>query len=541
MNLLRMLVSYGESGKPGEKERPHLDKMIIRERYSSQSVAAPGLSHGFFRIERVIPQEAVRLFGNAALSRAHNRFSVHAEPGGPALFSALLSDPSLSSLVMNPNTGNGGGEATLERVDGNLIKEDIPPDPDPEEVIRRYADEIREDEVRKAETLLDKMISLKTAPGKSAVNEIIMAASGGFIFREQSFYLKQYQEAALRRGVTLRGEASNLIRNAHLLGEPDAPHNDEAVPVSSVLAAGHLIEDTAIERVILARAHAHEMMLIAERLGVEGYDPRKDKTGAVLKAALGYVRDNSDVDSISYHARSLASLIEGDERPERDPRHLLAQLSHINGDSGIHSDYGTDAERYVRVSFSPARQEWDYGQRRVSEALHMPFVSITAGNSDFLSALRGDSAGAIWSRCTINILYGKRVPRLAYVHPLDAKHGDPEREVRMGRIREVTDQERAGSDLVKHVRDTGLRTAADRKEAVRIARVLAEGAGAANDALFRVSGETIRGIKESVEEDVREKFSVMMRGRDARALLSGGHDVFGLIAGSPEEGDGPQN
>lgn len=531
MSLLRMLEKYKASGKPSAQEKPFLDRLISSERHNSQAAATPGLSHGYFRIEKAIPAEPVKLFGNAALSRAHNRISVHAEPGGPALFSALISDPALSALVMNTNTSDSQAEATLERVAGRLINPDIPSDPDPEEVIANYAVGIRTREVEAAQIFADRVAALKRAPGKEETAALISSASGGFIFKEQSFYLKQYQEAAFQRASTLRGEAANLIRNAHLLPTPDVPAGEETVPLSSIVEARDLFDDSAAERMVLARANAHELMLIADKLGVENYDPRTDKNGAALISAMGHSSNGKEREAIKEHARALSYLLSGREPEDRDPRHLIGHLTHVFGNTRIHSDSGSDIDRHITLSFSAARADESFGQRRVRTAVHSPFVSIAVGALDFMSALRGDAAGELWSRCSIEQIYGRRVPHVPFVHPLDLTHDEPDRKVGLGVIPEVKAQQEAGQALAEHIRATGLRTAADRAQALLMAKTLAEGAGAANDALFRVSGETLRGITEHIEEDVRQKFAVMMKGRDAQALTNSGHDLFGLLAG----------
>lgn len=534
MSILSMLERYRVSGKPSAQEKPFLERMISNERHNAQAAQAPGLCHGYFRIEKVIPADPVRLFGNAALSRAHNRISIHAEPGGPALFSALISDPALSALIMNTNTSDSQAEATLERVAGKLISGDIPADRDPEEVIGKYAADIREKEVDAARAFAERVADLKRPPGKEETAKLISAATGGFVFREQSFYLKQYQDAAFARAATLRGEAANLIRNAHLLPTPDAPAEDEAVPLSSVVEAERLLGESAAERMVLARAHAHEMMLMADKLGLENYDPRKDVNGSVLTSAMGYQAKGDEREVAKDHARALSYLLSGREPAERDPRHLIGHLTHTYGNTRIHSDSGADNDRHITLSFSAATADESFGQRRVRDALHVPFVSIAVGAVDFMSALRGDAAGEVWSRCSIEQMYGRRVPQVPFTHPLDLTHDEAERKVSLGVIPEVKAQQDAGRALADHIRATGLRTAGERAEAVRMAKALANGAGPANDALFRASGETLRGITEHIEEDVREKFAVMMRGRDAQALTKSGQDIFGLLAGPGE-------
>lgn len=534
MSYLGMLEKYRESGKPTPQERPFLDRMIATERHNAEAVMTPGLSHGYFRIERAVPAEPVRLFGNAAPSRAHSRISIHAEPGGPALFSALISDPALSALIMNTNTSNSEAEATLERVAGRLISADIPADRGPEEVISKYADEIRAEEEDKARHFAEKVASLKRPPGKEETASLIRAAQGGFVFNEQAFFLKQYQEAAFRRAGALRGEAANLIRNAHLLSTPDAQTDEVAVPLSSVPEADLLLDDSAAERMVLARAHAHEMMLIADRLGLTDYDPRADQAGAVLIRAMGYTGKGSERDSAKSHAQALNYLLADRERAERDPRHLIGHVTHTTGNTPIHSDSGVELHRHITLTFSAARADESFGQRHVRDAIFSPFVSIAVGPLDFMLALRGEAAGAVWSKCSIEQLYGRQVPQVPYTHPLDLTHEEADRKVSLGVIREVKVQQELGSALAEHIRTTGLRTVSDRNEATRLATALADGAGPANDALFRASGETIRDITDHVEEDVREKFAVMMSGRDAKALARGGHDVFGLLTGPGE-------
>lgn len=515
-----MLENYRDSGKALPQERAVLDRMIARESAASSAANAPGIAHGFFRIERVIPKEPVELFGNAAPSRCHNRISVHAEPGGPALFSALLSEHAMSNLLMNTNTSSSDSEATLERVAGHLVEAGDTAETSPEEDIDAYIAENVRKAANAAEEFAKGVREMARAPGKQALTDLAATAQTGLLLENRSFFLKQYQEAAFEKAKKARMEAAALLTHAHLLGHPDAPETDEPVPLSSINEAGQIMLETAVEDAITARAIAHELITLAHNNGISDYDPRKDPNGEALRRVIkgaNWEENNKLSDKIKWNSVRLARLLKGPEYQDRDPRHLIAHLSRVSGSGGIHSDTGTDPNSFMTLSFSAARAERSFGQRQVRDATHHPFVTIAMGAIDLMNALRGEAAGAKWSRCTLQTLYGVQVPSLRYEHPLEKMADNASTKRSDADI--LRGQVVAGKALAEHITTTGLKSAEDRREAARLAAALVESAKAANESWANWTKEIREEFTQAIDEDLRDKFRTMLESRQARVLL----------------------
>lgn len=526
-----ILAVYRDHGNISQDEKDIVNHIIDIKNHNNEAVQT--VSQGFLRIDKALPSEPVDLFGNVVPSRAHNRISVHADIEGPALFSVLLSDNALSNLVMNPNTSDSKAEMTLERVAGKLVAGTVNRAADPYSTIETFVEETKNEQYEKALKFAERLAGLKKGLGKKDLEETANAVKNGFISRDTSFVVSQYQEAAVEHAAVLRSEAANLIRNAHLLNNLDMIEYDQPVDAEQIPEVRTLLGEDAAENIITAKAIKFFLSKIAQDFELKYFNPASSDDIDNLKRAMrnGGKRDVDDIDSL---ARTLSSLLRDKPEKPRELRHFIGHLTHTTGSvKGLHSDFGP-TDNMIKMDFSAARIDTSFGQSRLRDALHTPFVQLYLAPVDIMNALRSESAGQPWTRCTISMMYGQKVPHIEYTHPLEQKN-TKQSEVSTNNILQapaVQSHLKAARALADHIKTTGLSSVASRTEAARMAEDLARVVPVVNDMVFDEVREQLNVVSDHVEEDLRDRFKLMMESREALALGQSGGDVERLLLGS---------
>lgn len=518
-----ILKAYRDSGKPTAAEHQILDRLIARNTARQDAVASLGTSHAFLRIARVVPQEPQILFGNPVPSRVHNRISVHAEPGGPALISVLLTETALAKMMMGMNRSDDAAELTLETVNGQRLHpfEDRVSGPD-EVLFGEVEGVVLPNLEQSARAAAAKITEAKKALGKGEAQELSRSVRRGFTFQDGQFFADLYREEEAKRAAVIRSEASNLVKSAHLLAHPDAADASETIAPEDVAELGPLLPHTEAERAVRARALAYALIQMSKDLGIEGYDPRKGVEKLVSALPYGDVRRDQ---AKSWFGGLSRMMSEPRQTKSRDPRHMLGELSRISGSADIHSDSGVDSSGFVALRIVAADESRDHGQRRVSAAIFSPFFEAYITPTDLMMAMRGDPDGDVWTRCSLRQAFGLPVEFTPYRHPLDrvidkqAFRPGPFQEAQMSR----------GAALADLIQNTGLKSAQDRKEAARMTEELLEGIPGANAAALASLREACGLVSDHVEAGLREGLEKMMTGRHAQAL--GAQGGLGLLSG----------
>lgn len=518
-----ILKAYRDSGKPTAAEHQILDRLIARSTARQDAVASLGTSHAFLRIARVVPQEPQLLFGNPVPSRVHNRISVHAEPGGPALISVLLTETALAKMTMGMNRSDDAAELTLETVNGHRLPPLTERVSGPDEVLFNEVEGVTLRELEQsARTAVSKITEAKKVLGKAEAQELARSVRRGFTFQEGQFFAGLYREEESKRAAIIRSEASNLVKSAHLLADPDPDDAAEPRDPEDIAELGPLLPHTDAERAVRARALAYALIQMAKDLGVEGYDPRKGVEKIVSALPYGDARRDQ---AKSWFADLSRIMSEPRKDRIRDPRHMVGEMARISGSADLHSDSGVDSSGFVALRMVAAEVEHRYGQRCVSASGFMPFFEINITPTDLMMAMRGDPDGDVWTRCSLRQAFGLSVAFTPYRHPLDrvidtqAFRPGPLQEAQMAR----------GAALADHIQSTGLKSAQDRKEAARMAEDLLDGFPGANAAALASLREACGLVSDHVEAGLREGLEKMMTGRHAQAL--GAQGGLGLLSG----------
>lgn len=526
--MLEILKRYHASGKALAAEKPILDKLIHTEEARAHAAFSLGTSHAFLRVERVIPETPQDLFGSPVPSRAHNRISVHAAPGETAMFSALVTETGLAMMTMSMNRSDDPAEMTLESVNGKRLSAADMTEMSPEDqMIHHVSAECVSRNKNNARKTYDLLSALKRPLGNADASDLAKTVSRGFAFGEGAFFASVYKEGENRRAALTRSEASNLVKCAHLLGDPDPEDasfrfEPEDVPEMSVL-----VRRSSTETAVRARATAHEMMRMAADAGLNDYDPRQDPKGKKLAGAFSWgsadaKRAERMGESLTFLLRTPAADI---ENRQADPRHLIGEMSRISGSMPLHSDSGADSHGYVSLRLFGAEVNYDYGKRTVRQRTGVPFFEVMITPTDLMMALRGDPDGDVWTRCSLNSAFGHHVPFVPYVHPLDSQ-------IEEARIVETPlnkAQAHIGQELSELISSTRLKSAKDRAEAMNLAKTLLDGTEAANAEGLEQLRSACGMVSDHVDTELREGLQKMLRGRHAAALAS--HGGLDLLSG----------
>lgn len=526
--MIDILKKYKKSGKTSENESQLLDLMIQREEARLNAASSVKTSHAFIKIERVIPENPKMLFGNPVESRAFNRISIHASPEDTPFISVLVSETCLSMMTMGMNRSDTPAEMTLESVNGKMIDlSGISERSVSDIMISRIAEDMTQKSKDRALSFAETLRDLKRPLSKSDTHELSSAVSYGFSFIDGDFYADIYKQEENRRAAITRSEASNLMKCAHLLDAPEPESGVSVFDSDDIDEMRHLYERTHSENRITAKAVFYELISIAHEANVRDYDPRLDPKGDKLASKFKYNSPEAkNVKSLSeFFTRLCSKDIRELDETLNDPRHLIGEMSRISGRLDIHSDSGSDPDGFVAFRINSCEVSESFGRRHVRGSYKIPFFEVYITPTDLMMALRGDPDGDIFTRCTISKAFGVPVETVPYLHPLDNQI----RELNVSQTPLSDKQKELGRNLSLYIKETGLKTAKDRAQAVKMSEEIVSGVDAASAEIIESFKKACDVVTDVVNDDLREKLEKMLTGKTAQTLSQ--TSGFGMISG----------
>ncbi|MFG6082225.1 hypothetical protein ACEUZ9_002869 [Paracoccus litorisediminis] len=421
-----------------------LSRVLNAERSKVAMLASdPKMGQAFVRLERVASAEPVMLFGQPVPSRAFNRLSISfgrddevtgERERGDVFFTGLISEHSLTSLMMNQNRGETDAYVTAETAMGWDLGpfEAVKHDPR-DEFDMRIETAIDQDDAT-IETAISTLRAARLPVSKSSAQDIAtmidrLARPGNI-----SFHVGTLHEALSKRMVAIQLEASHTAQNITRIldarkqmrlaapeprrsrSEAEIDHERQSNPMLDAMSGYDLRQSEALARVAEWALKEH-----AQACGIAEYDAKQPDPfarrfkshlrgssipGAVEKAEL-LCRLHTDV--TNEHRQV--------QRVETTPWMLMASATLVSGSqAGMHSDFSRAASRIMRLTISRGHVTTDYGSPKLREVGDL--ITLELAPEEFLQLLRGHPTGD-HVRCTMLRFAGEAIARVPYTGRYD--------------------------------------------------------------------------------------------------------------------------
>lgn len=381
---------------------------------------------GFVAFSRVFGNTPMPLFGQDTPALAYTRFTIAravrgadgAYTPGDVLFEARMSDRALTTLIMEPNQGNGAGAMTAERLGTTTL----PPYTAPQERPGDAAfDTARAEQAAKLDSVLADLRSAASSGASAKARTALAEALSRLTTRVRGhggldFLVEQRISTMGKRRVELVSEAAHAALHADRLADaftqprlapPDVAPFDRAQERSAspvydaVLDPMEPEERAAVLRVLDLERDA----MIANGANPDAFTANNRRTWPGSRATLGFAQaDRARVEELGSIARAAI-------HKERDtgPHGIVAGIIWAQGWTGfMHTSLPSNEGRHATLRLEAAWMEHSHGEGRI-RSTNSPIFEIMLSPDDLMMALRGHPTGAM-TPCTFRRVAGHDLP-----------------------------------------------------------------------------------------------------------------------------------
>ena len=441
MSLRTIIETWITTSNPTSDDLKIAARIVKAEQARDAFFASdPRASQGFIRVDRVFASDPVALFGQTAPSLAHNRISIHRgmdDPDtgervpGDAIFTALLSEASLTNLMMNQNRGETDVAMTTESANGVRLGPFTPDraqyDDLFEDMLSRTSGQTSENISALITSISQAKLPLSAKASETLINTLRRVGNAD----DTVFVLERHLQNLANERVQYQVEAAHTAfhigsvlgaRESTLqLGAPEGPtpvdiarervHN----PILNALTC--TFDDDECR--VMAAAVRVSIAKICDKLAIT-YDPTGDMHGSRFKKDF-LTRD----ETIKKQVVTLCILLNTCEntsvierRSQTTPWQVTGVITSTQGEfSGLHSDFARVDSGYFRLSLATASEEVSFGNPKIRSGDE--FLNLVLTSEDLMMALRGHPSGD-FTRCTLLRCFGNAVPHEDYINRFDA-------------------------------------------------------------------------------------------------------------------------
>jgi hypothetical protein len=376
---------------------------------------------GFVKVERIFSSDPVSLFGQDAPSLAHNRMTVYrSDPDSPdgnheVLMSMLVSEQSLTRLMLSSNRGSNNIPATAEVLSGVTLPKftetkshhDTAFDAGKVESLGRLDDQL--------EVLTESLSKggSVAARGKAmdALNRFSRIVSGK---GEIEFYLGVRGETYSAKRVDLVSEAAHAALHADrilgaeplLIGQDEQILQYDARQESPILDAV-LDHWTSLETTVMGELLELEISEIADRHGLNVEDVYSEKgtliTGRDFRGPEEAKEEFENISSLANEAFN-QHVIEG--REKHTAHGLGMSITQMQGHTGfLHSSLPATGGSYFTISIGAAYKDGAFGEGKI-RGDHSSIMEFSMTSDDLMMMFRGHPTG-VPTPCTLKNIAGR--------------------------------------------------------------------------------------------------------------------------------------
>ena len=552
-----LIRRYASENRQSLLENPKrlstLQRLMTAERSKKELLASdPKICQAFVRLDRVASGEPVPLFGQPVPSHAFNRLTISfgqdeeaigaREPGLP-VFTGLLSEQSLTNLMMNQNRGESGAYVTGETAIGYDLGPIAQGATDPRESFDAQIERRLEEDDEAIGAAMDALRRAKLPLSRTAASDISTTIGCAARPGDIGFHVGAHHEVLGRRMLALQMEATHtaqsisriLAAREQLRLAPPEPRRARTVeeinverqtnPMLDALTGPDETQQDAL-RVVLEWAIADH----ARSCGIEGYDG-----GSPVDYAKRFrieLRSNREVPDALTRAEALCRLHNEVSNEhilatgrEMTPWTLMASATLVSGNQeGLHSDFSSLGGRFMRLTISRGHVSHDHGRPRLRDAGDL--ITLELAPEEFLQLLRGHPTGD-HVRCTLRRFAGEPIPLVPYTGRYDAELARAEK---IGETPEAVAFHKARTDIQQRI-EAGVTSKAARDAILADLAELREDLAAMNGQRRMDASAAADSMETMVGGDLSQSMISIMEslglegeaGAGAREVLEGPH------------------